>query len=80
MDAAPSVHKSWEELWSWNQADPSGLVTHTFQLQAEVRRLREAAAKNSHNSSRPPSTDGPEQPKPKSLRKKSVTTQVLFEG
>jgi len=71
MDAAPSVNKSWEELWSWNQADPRGLVTHTFQLQAEVRRLRDAAAQNSRNRSRPPSTDRPEQPKPKSLRQKS---------
>ncbi len=71
MDAAPSVDKSWEELWSWHQADPSGLVTHAFQLQAEVRRLRDAAAQNSRNSSRPPSTDRPERPHPKSLRKKS---------
>ena len=71
MDAAPSVDKSWEELWSWSQADPRGLVTHTFQLQAEVRRLRDAAAQNSRNSSRPPSTDPPEQPQPKSLRQKS---------
>jgi transposase len=47
------------------------LVDYTFQLQAEVRRLRDAAAQNSRNSSRPPSTDRPEQPKPKSLRKKS---------
>ena len=71
MDATPSVDKSWEELWHWSQADPRGLVTHTFQLQAEVRRLRDAAAQNSRNSSRPPSTDPPEQPQPESLRKKS---------
>ncbi len=30
MDATAAVDKSWEELWIWNQADPSGLVTHTF--------------------------------------------------
>jgi transposase len=66
-----SVAKSWEDLWRWGQADPRGLVDYTFQLQAEVRRLRDAAAQNSRNSSRPPSTDRPEQPKPKSLRKKS---------
>jgi transposase len=71
MDAPPSVDKSWEELWRWQQADPRGLVTHTFQLQAEVRRLRDAAAQNSRNSSRPPSTDPPEKPQPKSLRQKS---------
>lgn len=71
MGAANSVDKSWEQLWSWNQADPRGLTTYTFDLQAEVRRLRDAVAQNSSNSSRPPSTDRPEQPKPKSLRKKS---------
>jgi transposase len=71
MAAAASVDKSWEELWSWHQADPHALVNYTFQLQAEVRRLRDAAAQNSHNSSRSPSTDRPEQPQPKSLRPKS---------
>ena len=71
MDAADSVDKSWEELRRWNRSDPRGFVDYAFELQAEVRRLRDAAAQNSHNSSRPPSTDGPEQPKPKSLRKKS---------
>jgi transposase len=49
-------------------------VDYAFELQAEVRRLRDAAAQNSRNSSRPPSTDGPEQPKPKSLRQKSGRT------
>src|SRR5450432_2343577 len=71
MDTPISVDKSWEELWSWGQTDQRGLVDHTFQLQAEVRRLRDLAAQNSRNSSRPSSTDRPEQPNPKSLRKKS---------
>jgi transposase len=71
MAADNSVDKSWQELWNWQQADPPGLVDYAFELQAEVRRLRDAAAQNSRNSSRPPSTDGPEQPKPKSLRQKS---------
>jgi transposase len=71
MAAADSVDKSWEELRRWNRSDPRGFVDYAFELQAEVRRLRDAAAQNSHNSSRPPSTDRPEQPKPKSLRKKS---------
>jgi transposase len=71
MAANNSVDKSWQELWNWQQADPPGLVDYAFALQAEVRRLRDAAAQNSRNSSRPPSTDGPERPKPKSLRKKS---------
>lgn len=71
MGANNSVDKSLEELWSWGQTDPRALAHYTFELQAEIRRLRDAAAQNSGNSSRPPSTDGPEQPKPKSLRQKS---------
>jgi transposase len=71
MAADNSVAKSRDELWHWQQTDPRRLVEYTLDLQTEVRRLRDAAAQNSHNSSRPPSTDGVEQPKPKSLRKKS---------
>jgi hypothetical protein len=71
MGAGNSVDKSLEELRSWGQADPCGLANYALELQAEVRRLRDAAAQNSSNSSRPPSSDRPEQPKPKSLRKKS---------
>ena len=71
MPSEPSVDKSLEELSSWGQADPNGLAAYTFALQTEVRRLRDSAAQNSSNSSRPPSTDRPEKPQPKSLRKKS---------
>lgn len=71
MDTATSVDKSLEELRYWVQTDPDTLVHYTFELQAQVRRLRDVAAQSSRNSSRPPSTDRPEQPKPKSLRKKS---------
>jgi transposase len=71
MGAGYSVDKSLEELWNWGQTDQRGLVHYTFELQAEVRRLRDAAAQNSGNSSRPPSTDRAERPKPKSLREKS---------
>ena len=71
MPATNFVDKSLEELWRWNQSDPRGLVDYTFNLQAELRQLRDAAAQNSRNSSRPPSTDRSEPPKPKSLRKKS---------
>jgi hypothetical protein len=53
------------------RADLAGLVDYTLDLQAENGRLRDAAAQNSSNSSRPPSTDRPEKPQPKSLRKKS---------
>ena len=71
MAADNSVDKSWQELWNWQQADPHGLVDYAFELQVEVRRLRDAAAQNSRNSSRSPSSDGPETPKPKSLRPRS---------
>lgn len=71
MAATPSVDKSRQELWHWSQTDLPGLVDYTFALQAEVRRLRDSAAQSSRNSSRPPSTDRPEKPKPKSLRKRS---------
>jgi transposase len=71
MAAAASVDKSLAELRHWVQTDAETLVHYTFELQVEVRRLRDAAAQSSRNSSRPPSTDRPEQPQPKSLRQKS---------
>ena len=71
MPAAISADKSREELRHWHQTDPDGLVDYAFDLQTELRQLRDAAAQNSRNSSRPPSTDRSEKPKPKSLRQKS---------
>ena len=76
MGANNSADKSRAELWRWQQTDPGGLVNYTFELQAEVRRLRDRAAQNSRNTSRPPSTDGAEPPKPKSLRKPSGRQSV----
>jgi len=71
MPSGPSADKSLEELSCWAQTDPCGLAAYTFALQTELRRLRDQAAQNSTNSSRPPSTDKPEKPRPKSLRKKT---------
>jgi transposase len=41
-------------------------------LQARVEKLEDKAAKNSHNSHKPPSSDGYDKPQPKSRRKKSA--------
>jgi transposase len=71
MDAPAFVDKSLEELLQWAHTDADALVHYTFGLQAELRQLRDRVAQSSRNSSRPPSTDRPEQPQPKSLRQKS---------
>jgi transposase len=71
MPAAISADKSRQELWLLHQTDPDGLVDYALALQAEVRQWRDSAAQNSRNSSRPPSTDRSEKPKPRSLRQKS---------
>jgi transposase len=70
MPVGASADKSLAELRSWARSDPSGLAEYAFELQAQLRRLRETAAQNSANSSRPPSTDR-EKPRPKSLRGRS---------
>ena len=57
MPAATFADKSLEELRRWQQTDPDGLVDYTFNLQAQLRQLRDTAAQNSRNSSLPPSTD-----------------------
>ena len=71
MCANNSLDKSRQELRDWGKTDLDGLVDYTFDLQAKVRLMHDAAAQNSRNSSRPPSTDRGERPKPRSLRGKS---------
>lgn len=48
-----------------------GLEDQVRKLKAEIKELKNRLAKNSANSSKPPSTDGLAKPAPKSLRKNS---------
>jgi transposase len=48
-----------------------GVIAVTQQLADRVQALEDQVAKNSHNSSKPPSSDGLKKPAPRSLRKSS---------
>ena len=47
-----------------------GLVAEIDALKGDVQSLKDQVAKNSHNSSKPPSSDGPPTPRTSSLRHK----------
>ena len=49
----------------------SSLTMQVDSLTVEVNTLKEKLSKNSHNSSKPPSSDGYSKPAPKSLRQKT---------
>jgi hypothetical protein len=53
------------------EAQNAALLEQVQALVARVHELEGRLAKDSHNSSKPPSSDGPAQRKPKSLRQKS---------
>ena len=64
-----------EEALAIYQAGPETVVRVLLEMDARlaagekrVRHLEERLAKDSHNSSKPPSSDGLNKPKPKSLR------------
>jgi transposase len=53
------------------ESENQSLRTENETLRSKVKDLEGKLAKNSHNSSKPPSTDGYQKPQPKSLRKPS---------
>jgi len=67
-----------DQLLDIAKTNPKSLVDIILALQEQVqiltqrvKQLEEQINKNSHNSSKPPSSDGLKKPKPKSLRKRS---------
>lgn len=60
-----------EEILKVYKAGPQAVVEFVEGLLERIRSLEDQRAQNSRNSSKPPSSDKPEKPAPKSLRKRS---------
>ena len=73
---AQAIYRAGEETVVWvlleMDARIHALEQRVEDLQAQVHQLQDQLAKNSRNSSKPPSTDGFQKPAPKSLREKSA--------
>jgi transposase len=60
-----------KEAFELMQAQIAALMARVDKLEAENAELKEQVGKDSHNSSKPPSSDSPYKPSPHSLREKS---------
>ena len=68
MPSRQEIHEAYQE----GEEAVVALIERTIgQLAARVQALEDQAAKNSRNSSKPPSSDGLRKPAPRSLRKRS---------
>jgi transposase len=71
LQALPVSAEDWAQTPQSVQALVAGLITRLQALEAEVARLREQINRNSGNSSKPPSSDGPDVVKPPKKKKHS---------
>ena len=71
FQALPVPAEDWAQTPQSVQALVAGLVTRLQDLEVEVVRLREQINRNSGNSSKPPSSDGPGVVKPETKKKHS---------